>query len=244
MEQVVEALEQIEQAAEISKNDATRNAEVAQRCVDYINEAKSETQWLYESINSINEEFDNISNLLKNIKTLAESNSKLAEERKIDLNFVKSRINSLNNTIRKIEIAIVQVAALSINGAVEAIRVGELGEDDVQEENDIILVEINNIFLNQNSEIEKLQKIEYELKRNKESLLKVKNKVEQFLNSINEMVTALEQSKIAADQIKEAAELSSQNASQSKEAANIILTITRDMRAYITRLSELANSLT
>lgn len=219
---------------------------------------------------SIESSFNEIFTLLEEVKNISQENEHLAEDRKIDLNFIKAKIHSLTNTLRKIELSIVQVAALSINGAVEAIRIGELGEgfsevsrdirdlattseenldkvietiDKLQEENDIMLVEINNILLNQQREIEKLQKIEVELKRNKANIENAKAKIDRFIQSVEEMKTALEQAKIAAEQIAEAANLSHENVKQSKEAASLILATTKDMRVYVDKLAEMANSL-
>ena len=268
MEQIVEALEQIEQASEISKNDALKNFQVSERCVNYIKDSQEIVKNMKSSMSEIYQKFDLLIKELEIVKQKAEENSKMAEDQKTELNFVKSKINSLNNTIRKIELAIVQTAALSISGAVEAIRIGELGEgfsevsndirdlattseenldrvieiiDKVQEENDIIAVEINNIILTQERENERIHKVENEIKRNLENLKNVKDKVEAFLSSIEEMLTALEESKIASEQIKEAAQLSYKNVSESKDAATLILTTTKEMKTFVEAIDEFLN---
>ena len=259
-EQIVEAISQIEEAAQLSKGDAEKNAEVAAKCVEYITEGEKIISEMVDNFKKVKEEYDNIIKKLQEIKESSQKNTQISNNLKTELNFVKAKIHSLNNTIRKIELAIVQTAALSINGAVEALRVGELGDgfsevsrdirdlavtseenldkvieiiDQVNEENDIIMVEINNIFLTQERENEKLQKLEYEFERNRKSLEQMLLSVENLHRSIEEMKTALEQTKIAADQTAEAAELSLSNVSQSKENASSLLNLVREITTNI-----------
>ena len=171
--------------------------------------------------------------------------------------------------IRKIELSIVQISALSTNGSVEAIHAGEYGQgfsevsrdikelansseetldkvtatiDNIKEQNDQINVLVNNIILTQRTENEKLAHIQYELAQNKIYLDKISQTIKRGHELIQSIHAALEQSKIAAEQIDEAANLSLKGASESKEAAQIILEITKEMKALAHRLFELSNS--
>ena len=270
MEQVVEALAQIEEAAQIAKDDAQKSHRVAEDSLSASQEAKELIGRLYEYINAIDTEFAKVIENLKNIQQMALKNTKESEEVVPVLNHINSKITSLHNIIRKIELSIVQISALSINGSVEAIRAGEYGSgfsevsrdikdlsssseeyldrviaiiDRVKEENDQINVLVNNIVLTQRAENEKIERIQYELATNKENLSEVLQAVDKANMLIETIVQALEQSKIAAEQIVEAANLSHTSAVESKEAAKIILDIAKDMKMLAQRVYELAQKL-
>lgn len=269
MEQVLEALSQIEEAAHISKNDALKANTIAAKSLEYVRNSKNNLQNLYEMTNIIDKDFDDIIQALKKIQNLSLHNTQKSEEVVPELNFVVSKINSLNNMIRKIELAIVQISALSINGSVEAIRAGELGTgfsevskdikelantsesnldsvieiiDTVKEKNDQINVLVNNIILTQKSENEKLARIEYELQKNKDNLTKVLIAVDNSTNLVEQIFKAAEESKIASEQIQEAADLAYKNAVESREAAKIILSISKEMNLLAHKLSQIANA--
>ncbi|BCD60074.1 MULTISPECIES: methyl-accepting chemotaxis protein [unclassified Nitratiruptor] len=270
MEQTVEALEQIEEAANIAKEDAKRAEEITIKTLQEASHAKDLLNNLFEDLKKIDQIFDSVIQDLKRIKAMALENTKSSEDIIPSLDFINSKINALNDMIRKIELSIVQISALSINGSVEAIRAGEFGSgfsevsrdikelansseenldkviqtiNKVKEENDQINVLVNNIILTQRAENEKLDRIEYELANNKENLTKVLEAVEKGVTLVENIVQALEQSKIAAEQILEAGELSHKNAAESKEAANIILQISRDMKELSAKLYEIASAL-
>jgi len=265
MAQVIEALSQIEEAADISLEDASKNLETATSCVKYVENAYNKDTSIEKDFEEILKLFDEIASLIEEIVSKSGKNSNDVISQKEAINVIKSKINKLNNFLRKIELSIVQISALSINGAVEAIKYGEEGSgfsevsndikklaetseknldevieiiDNVNEKNNEIGVDINNIYMILDAEKEKLASIEEEFKKNKKNLLKIIEKNKKLLKSIEEMKIALEQSKIAASQIKEAAEISKKNASESKEAAKIILNITKEMSAYIKKLRE------
>ncbi|BAF70313.1 methyl-accepting chemotaxis protein [Nitratiruptor sp. SB155-2] len=270
MEQTVEALEQIEEAANIAKEDAKKAEQVAHQTLQEAARAKDLLHELFENIKKIDQIFEGVIQDLKKIKSMALENTKSSEDVIPALDFINSKINALNDMIRKIELSIVQISALSINGSVEAIRAGEFGNgfsevsrdikelansseenldkviktiNKVKEENDQINVLVNNIILTQRAENEKLDRIEYELANNKENLIKVLEAVEKGVTRVEHIFQALEQSKIAAEQILEAANISHKNASESREAANIILKISRDMKELSAKLFEIASVL-
>ncbi len=264
MEKAVKALEEIEQAAVISKGDAEKNAAVAKNCLTYIRETEELINKVFERMQNAMLKFKEIIEKVEKIKATSKENVLLLEERRKDISGIRATLNLLNGMIRKIELSIVQIAALSINGAVEAIRYGELGEgfsevskdikllasqseehldkvfntiNEVVKEADSIFLEINNVIIYQNAEIEKLQKLEFELKRNERTLTQVLEKVKLFKKEIEENLSALEQAKISSDQISEAAQISLRNATESKEATQIIFNISKDLQNISQKLS-------
>ena len=268
MHQVLEALAQIEEAAHISKNDALKANTIATKSLEYITNSKESLQNLYAMVNRIDSEFDAIINALQKIRQLALSNTHKSEEVVPQLHFINAKINALNNMIRKIELAIVQIAALSINGSVEAIRAGDLGAgfsevskdiknlastseqnldsvieiiDTVKEKNDQIHILVNNIILTQKSENEKLTRIAYELQKNKENLTKMLIAVDESTALVEQIYKAAQESKIASEQIQEAADLAYKNASESKEATKIIVEISKEMLYLAQKLADLAH---
>jgi methyl-accepting chemotaxis protein len=270
MKEVVEALTQIEEAAEISKNDAKKAEDIANNCVKYIGNSKNLMDKIYENFNVIKEKFNEISSTLLKMKDEAGENIDSAGAQKCKINDIKSKIRKLNNAIRKIELSIVQIGALSINGAVEAVRIGEGGEgfsevshdirnladtseenldkviniiDEVNEENDKILVEINNIVLILENESNKLKETTNEFDNSLKMLDSVMEKTQKLKHSIEEMNIALEQIRLASKQTVEAAEIAKNNASESKEAANIILDISKEMSVIINKLKEMSLNL-
>jgi methyl-accepting chemotaxis protein len=267
MNEIVEALSQIEEAAEISKNDAIKAEDIAKNCVEYIVNSKEKMDLIFNNFVTISDKFEEISGMLDKMRKDSIKNIEFSKRQKDDINEIKSRIKKLNNAIRKIELSIVQIGALSINGAVEAVRIGENGRgfsevshdirnladsseesldkvieiiDEVNEENDQILVEINNIMLMLENENNKLKEINNEFNQNLKTLKNVITKVEKLKTSIDEMNVALDQIKLASSQTKEAAEISKKNATESKVAANIILNISKEMGAYISKLKEIS----
>jgi methyl-accepting chemotaxis protein len=267
MREIVEALSQIEEAAEISKSDANSMQEKAKECVGFIQQANSDMEGIYNDLIDIKNRFTLISQTLKEMQTSSLENIHKSKEQKEEINIVKSKIRKLDNVIRKIEISIVQIGALSINGAVEAVRIGEGGEgfsevshdirkladsseesldkvidiiDEVNEENDKILVEINNIILTLESENNKLKEITNEFENSVERLESVIKRAERLKTSIDEMKVALEQIEVAANQTSDAADIAKNNAKESKEAADIILNISKEMQAIIDKLKKLS----
>ncbi len=270
LEQTVEALEQSKQAAEISKDDAVKNAEVIESCVTHVERAFERVKEVQNKLHNILKEYEKV---LENIRTMRNSLRKNiidCEQFKTELNEVKTKIVRLHNAIRKIELAIVQTAALSISGAVEAIRVGSLGVgfsevskdirnlattseehldkvietiDKVSEGTELLVTEINNIILTQERENQKLLRLETEFNKNKNALIDSINSLDKLAKSIEEIKVAIEQSQLALNQISEAAEIAFENTASAKEAAEDILRIVGDMRRIVSELNVLAEEL-
>ena len=270
MQDIVEALSQIEEAADISNDDATKAQNLSQNAVEFIQKALDDVNKISNGFSDINISFKGISDKLEIMRQDSTQNIQKSDAQKEAINEIKSKIRKLNNAIRKIELSIVQIGALSISGAVEAVRIGDGGEgfsevshdirnladtseenldrvigiiDEVNEENDKILVEINNIILTLESESNKLKETTNEFENSLKTLNNVVLTTDKLKQSIEEMNTALEQIKIASSQTTQAAELSKTNATQSKEAANIILNIAKEMKGIIDKLKEISINL-
>ncbi|RKQ63874.1 methyl-accepting chemotaxis protein [Thermovibrio guaymasensis] len=266
MEKLVAAFDQIEQAALISKEDAANNATVSKNSLSHMSNAKNLIIKVKENMEKMSGNFETIIEKIYKLIQDSKSNVELLESRKGDIVEIKAILNLFISMIRKIELSIVQIAALSINGAVEAARYGNTGAgfsevskdikklaaqseehldrvfrtiNEIAKETDSILLEVNNVLIYQNREVEKLQKLEFELRRNYKAVESALEKIKEFQKHVEESYTALEQAKIASDQINEAAQISLSNISQSKEAAEMILGISKDLENMKKRLSEL-----
>ena len=266
MEKLVAAFDQIEQAALISKEDAANNATVSKDSLSHMSNAKNLIIKVKENMEKMSGNFETIIEKIYKLIQDSKSNVELLESRKGDIVEIKAILNLFISMIRKIELSIVQIAALSINGAVEAARYGNTGTgfsevskdikklaaqseehldrvfrtiNEIAKETDSILLEVNNVLIYQNREVEKLQKLEFELRRNYKAVESALKKIKEFQKHVEESYTALEQAKIASDQINEAAQISLSNISQSKEAAEMILGISKDLENMKKRLSEL-----
>ena len=270
MDQTVEALEQSRQAAEISRSDAAKNAECVARCVEYANASLELLRDVQERFKKTLSEYDAVLESVRKVRGFFQENIKTCERFKEELSSVRGKIVQLSHSIRKIELAIVQTAALSISGAVEAIRVGELGSgfsdvskdirnlavtseqhldrvieviDRVNEGNEALIADLNAIIITQERENQKLARLETEFAKNRRRLLDSAESVDRLTKSVEEIKTALEQSQIALDQIKEAAVLSLENTADSKRAAKAVLETVKDMRRIANRLNALAENL-
>jgi methyl-accepting chemotaxis protein len=267
MKEVVEALSQIEEAAEIAKNDADKANEIASKSVKYITIVSKDVNGIFKDFKIMMAKFVEISKELTHVQEDTLTDIDLAKKEKQNLETVKSKIKKLNNVIRKIELAIVQIGALSINGAVEAVRFGENGRgfsevshdireladtseekldnvidiiDEVSEENDKMLLDINNIVISLEKEIGKIKELINEFNFNVTSLKEMTKKIELVKNSIEEMKKALEQVEIAAKQTNEAAHIAKENSKKAKESANVILSIAKEMNLYANKLKKLS----
>jgi len=267
MTQGMVALNQIQEASEISKDDANKNTDIAI-------ESNKITTLVKETIVDVNSKVLKIEESFKNnVETIASAgvNSKKdlisTEDILKEAKYIKKNIKHLKKILRKIELTIVQTAALSINGSVEAMRVGELGEGFSVVSNDIRnlaenseqnLDQINDIVDNLEDEtesiIEAIDKMQVLGIKEADSLItlsedmqyntkEIEFSVKTFSDideKLQEIETALRQSQIASEQIVTAANLALTNAKESKIAAEHIQSISSTMADNVGDLIEVA----
>lgn len=267
MSQSMIALSQIKEAADISQDDANKNEQIAQKAEELTDKIKLKIQKVNSDIAVIQEAFR------KNVQTIANagvSSKENLQSSEAILNVakkIKKSIKYLKKILRKIELTIVQTAALSINGSVEAMRVGELGEGFSVVSNDIrnlaenseqSLDQINDIVDNLEDEtesiIEAITQMRYLGLKEADSLVVLATDMDKSTQEIlfsidvfkemetklDEINNALSQAKIGAQQTVMAAQLALENASESTKAAEHITSISQTMAENVSDLIEIA----
>jgi len=267
MSQSMIALSQIKEAAEISEDDAKKNEIIAKEAQELTKRIKKIMAKVNSDISQIQNSFD------ANVTTIAEagvsskenlqSNDLILQEAK----GIKKSIKYLKKILRKIELTIVQTAALSINGSVEAMRVGELGEGFSIVSNDIRnlaenseqnLDQINDIVDNLEDEtesiIEAITQMQYlgikeadalvvlasDMDTSKKEIAYSVGVFEEMAQKLDDIDNALSQAQIGAEQTVTAANLSLNNAAESTEAAEHITKISQNMAENVSELIEVA----
>jgi methyl-accepting chemotaxis protein len=267
MQQSMVALSQIQEAAEISKEDAKKNSNIAKKAQQIATKVKETVREVNTQIQDIKEAF------AKNVEAIAQagidSKANLANTSLIlqEAKNVRKSIKYLKKILRKIELTNVQTAALSINGSVEAMRIGEFGEgfsvvsSDIQslaENSEQSLDQINDIVENLEDEtesiIEAIDKMEILGIKEAESLIVLAEEMQKNSQEIeknigifadidaelNEIENALSQAEIGATQTLTAAEISFSNAKESNIAAQHIIETAQRMAESVTELIEVA----
>ena len=267
MKQSSIALNQIEEAAEISKDDASKASIIANSSIEISNR-------VYNTIKDINQQTIQIQkNFTQSVESVeiagvrSKENLKDNEEVLSDAKQIKKDTKRLKKILRKIELTFVQTASLSINSSVEAMRVGELGEgfsvvsndirnlaesseesldkindivDNLEDETDEIIEVVNKIVTLGVKEAEDLIVLSSDMKDSSEEISKNVDVFNEIQNRIEEIDEALKQSQIASQQIQQASNLAFDNTNESKQAAQSITKTTNIMADKVTELVDLA----
>jgi len=270
MEQSLIALGQIQEAAVTSKEDAQTSAKISEQSQKLATTVQKTVDDVRSEIASIQKQFTANATA---VQTAGEDSKKQLKNNESILDEAKNirrNIKHLKKTLRKIELTIVQTAALSINGSVEAMRVGELGEGFSVVSNDIRnlaetseqnLDQITDIVDNLEDETDNIIEAIHTMQtlgiKEAESLIVTASQMTQSSKEIeqsvavfnvidtqvDEIAAALAQTQIASQQTVTAAELSENNANESKIAAEHISKTTQVMAENVSELIEVAASL-
>jgi len=267
MAQGMIALTQIKEAAEMSKDDAKKGEEFAFQSNNIVDNVSNTIIEVNKNIKKTKIDFKANVDMILDAGVNSKHDLNSTTEILTVAKHIKKSIKYLKKILRKIELTIVQTTALSINGSVEAMRVGELGEGFSVVSNDIrnlaenseqSLDQINDIVDNLEDEtvsiIEAIEKMQIHGIKEAESLIVLASEMDFNTNEIetsvdifdkvgtklNEIDIALKESKVAAEQILIAADLSYTNSKESEVAAKHIQKVSSTMSENVSDLIEVA----
>jgi len=177
MSQSMVALSQIEEAANISKDDAGKNIIFAKDANKIAMQVDESIAKINLEIQEIKEKFNqNIENINKagvdSRQNLQHNEDVLDEAKKM-----KRNIKYLKKILRKIELTIVQTASLSINGSVEAMQAKD-AQDGCSEGFSVVSNDIRNLAQNSEQSLDKVNDIVDNLEDETESIIEAVDKMQ------------------------------------------------------------------
>jgi len=270
MGEVESALNQIEQAADLANSDALKNAEVGNRCVEYVVDVDEQMNMIISNTDKVIETLKTITSELEDLTIKVNDGIKEGETTTIEMIEVEKASKDITKVLRKIENIITQTTMLAVSGNIEAARAGEFGKGfavvsaDIRNlaqdsqanlekivdittslDESISLVKLDwlNVMSNQETEIKEIESIFKQIANIVKDMAELKKLIALSSTANSENKEALEQALQGAEQIQGAAELARNNTAESKTAANLIVTTVGDMSELVEELAVLADEL-
>ncbi|HIQ41067.1 MAG TPA: methyl-accepting chemotaxis protein, partial [Sulfurivirga caldicuralii] len=270
MGEVISALEQIEKAAALANEDAMKNSEVADQCIDFVSRAGSLLQTAFEALGEISQISEEMVEHLRQISQAVEGSVAQGEQVTNQIDAVNKDLRRITKILRTIENIIIQTTMLAVSGSVEAARAGEFGKGFA-----VVSSDIRNLAQEASTNIEKIDEIitslEEEMTRisrswtqglgqlsvNADQLQNMVTHLESVAQEIEEVVSiveglkraneenaaALNQARQGSEQIKLAAVQAQTNVAESRSAAQLIHDTLEEMREQVEELAVLADQL-
>jgi len=270
VDQIGGALNQIENAAELAETDATKNGEVAQNCVNYVNKAKD-----------ILEETIDISNVLKTdlvqnvedlqiIVDLTDQSINKGVFTTTEMLSVEKDAKTITKTLVKISNVVSQTTTLAVSGNIEAARAGEFGKgfavvssdirnlaldsgsniETIVDTMDILDEEVVNIVRDWGNAVNAQDREKVELVTVSGEIAQVTTRADELISKSTQLIelndqnaTALEQAKTGSEQIINASAQAKSNANESKGAAELIQNTVARMSELVEELAVAADEL-
>ncbi len=270
MGEVIVALEQIEKAAALANEDALKNSEVADKCIDYVNQSGGLLQTAFEALGEISQTTEEMIDNLRGISEAVSGSVKNGGRVTAQIDAVDKDLRRIAKILRAIENIIIQTTMLAVSGSVEAARAGEFGKGFA-----VVSSDIRNLAQEAGTNIEKIDDIiaslEEEMTRisrawqnglgklsvNADTLESMVAHLETVGREIEEVVSvveglkraneenaaALNQARQGSEQIKVAAVQAQTNVSESRSAAQLIRDTLEEMGEQVEELAVLADQL-
>ena len=179
MAQIMVAFSQIEEAAMISKDDAKKSAALSEEILKIADRARERIFSVNEEIKVIQDSFkENVLNV-KSAGVDSKENLKQNESILSEAKGIKKSIKYLKKYLRKIELTIVQTAALSINGSVEAMQVKNI-DPSCSEGFSVVSNDIRNLAQNSEHNLDKINDIVDNLEDETEDIIEAIDKMQLF----------------------------------------------------------------
>lgn len=179
MAQIMVAFSQIEEAAMISKDDAKKSAALSEEILKIADRARERILSVNEEITVIQDSFkENVLNV-KSAGVDSKENLKQNESILSEAKGIKKSIKYLKKYLRKIELTIVQTAALSINGSVEAMQVKNI-DPSCSEGFSVVSNDIRNLAQNSEHNLDKINDIVDNLEDETEDIIEAIDKMQLF----------------------------------------------------------------
>ncbi|MEA3554769.1 MAG: methyl-accepting chemotaxis protein [Campylobacterota bacterium] len=270
MQQSVTALEQIENAAQITVEEATQNQTHAEESLSLQDILISDTKDVLSNLTQTSQYLKDVNDELLDAYEFTKKSVSEGKVTTKQMKLVDKEANKINKTLVKIVNTNAQTTMLAVSGSVEAARAGESGKgfavvsgdirslaqdagnnmDKVQDVMDNLDEEIINIdtiwnttMNNQDSELITLTVL-------KDESTKAINNVEGIIDAFNKLMLAnetnkssIEEALTASTQIQGAAHQSLQNTEESKHAASLINNTVSEMGDFIEDLAVSADEL-
>ena len=270
MGEVTGALEQIEKAAGLANEDASRNAEVGTNSLKMIEEANSIIGNIQERAEDITKRISTISLSLENLASQTGESVELGKVTSEEMTKVEKDVKSVSKILRIIENTIIQTTMLAVSGSIEAARAGEFGKgfavvssdirnlaqeagvnlEKINEILEVLDVETNYIVREWGLSVDTQDKEKFQVAALATQLKLLLKDMEDVIGTLSEMqkaneenVTALNQALQGSEQIQQAANQAQSNAGESKTAANLIESTVEDMGNLVEELAVLADEL-
>lgn len=270
MSEIVSALDQIESAAFLANEDAMKNTDTTNTCVNLVDESNEGFKEVKTYLSNIIEGLDSVLVELKDVSKLTEDSIEKSKVTTNELLVVEKNSQNINKILRKIDSVIVQTTMLAVSGSIEAARAGEFGKGFAVVSSDIRnlaqdaganaekIGEILNVFDNevanivknwenmvegQNAENIQIASLLEQVETVIKNIKEVEEIISELYNSSNENKEALEQVLQGSEQIQQAAELSKNNTLESKQAAELITSAVNEMGILVEELAVLADDL-
>lgn len=268
--EIVGALTQIENASELAKNDATINAQTAQKCTTYVDEAKSLLNSVKDDTDKLNIELNELTTQIDKIVDYTNDSVNKGAFTTTEMISVEKDAKKINKILRKIENVVSQTTTLAVSGNIEAARAGEFGKGFA-----VVSSDIRNLALDAGSNIEKIidtmEVLEDEVsnivrdwknassnqEKEKNALISVRNELnlvvedakrtsqdlENLIRLNDENSAALTQARTGSEQITSAAAQAQSNANESKSAADLIQSTVQKMSELVEEIAVAADEL-
>lgn len=268
--EIVGALTQIENASELAKNDATINAQTAQKCTTYVDEAKSLLNSVKDDTDKLNIELNELTTQIDKIVDYTNDSVNKGAFTTTEMISVEKDAKKINKILRKIENVVSQTTTLAVSGNIEAARAGEFGKGFA-----VVSSDIRNLALDAGSNIEKIidtmEVLEDEVsnivrdwknassnqEKEKNVLISVRNELnlvvedakrtsqdlENLIRLNDENSAALMQARTGSEQITSAAAQAQSNANESKSAADLIQSTVQKMSELVEEIAVAADEL-
>jgi methyl-accepting chemotaxis protein len=270
MTQSVASLEQIQTAAQITVDEATKNQALAEDSLALQNELLDNT---IEVIGYLEKTAQFLKDVEKELQDAYRFTTKSVSDGKItttQMKLVDKEAKKINKTLIKIVNTNAQTTMLAVSGSVEAARAGESGKgfavvsgdirslaqdagnnmDKVQDVMDNLDEEIENIDMIWNTTMNNQDNELITLNMLKDEAVKATNNVENIIKAFDSLKisneknkSSIEEALTASTEIQGAARQSLQNTEESKHAANLISETIREMGEFIEDLAVSADEL-
>ena len=270
MQQTVVGLEQIENAAQITVNEATQNQTFAEDSLKLQEILLKDTQEVLDFLNNTAQYLESVDKELLDAYNFTKNSVEEGKTTSLQMRFVDKEAKKINKTLVKIVNTNAQTTMLAVSGSVEAARAGESGKgfavvsgdirslaqdagnnmDKVQDVMDSLDEEIINIdtvwnttMNNQDNELITLTVLKDDAIR---AIKNIKNIIAAFdsLMIANEKNrSSIEEALAASTQIQASAHQSLQNTEESKHAASLISDTVSEMGNFIEDLAVSADEL-
>ncbi len=270
MGEVIVALEQIEKAAALANEDALKNSESADKCIDFVNQAGGLLETAFSALGEISQITEGMVETLREIREAVSSSVNKGARVTDQIDAVDKDLRRITKILRTIENIIIQTTMLAVSGSVEAARAGEFGKGFA-----VVSSDIRNLAQEASTNIEKIDEIITSLEEemthisrawqrglerlslNEDQLESmvvhletvsreidgVVSVVEGLKRANEENAAALNQARQGSEQIKAAAVQAQTNVAESRSAAHLIRDTLEEMGEQVEELAVLADQL-